>query len=167
MSYHHGDLRRALLDAAASVIAESGVSGLSMRDLARRAGVSHAAPAHHFRDRAGLLTALAAEGFHLLADAMEPAGTVLDAGVAYVHFAVTHPAHFEVMFHPGRYHRDDAAVRAAQARSGFAGRGEAGLAGWSIAHGFATLWLNGAMPEVEETPEDAVRAVLRRLDPTR
>ena len=58
--YHHGDLRRAILTAALDVIAADGPSGLSLRDLARRAGVSHAAPAHHFKDRAGLLTAIAA-----------------------------------------------------------------------------------------------------------
>ena len=69
-SYHHGDLRRTLLVAAAAAIDESGPAALSLRDLARRAGVSHAAPAHHFTDKAGLLTALAAEGFDLLAAAL-------------------------------------------------------------------------------------------------
>jgi AcrR family transcriptional regulator len=68
--YHHGDLRRAVLDAAVAAIAESGPAALSLRDLARRAEVSHAAPAHHFGDKAGVLTALAAEGYALLADAL-------------------------------------------------------------------------------------------------
>ena len=66
-NYHHGDLRRGLLRAAAEAIAENGVAAVSMRDLARRAGVSHAAPTHHFGDKSGLLTAFAAEGFDLLA----------------------------------------------------------------------------------------------------
>ncbi len=70
-AYHHGDLRRALLAAALEAIEESGPAALSLRDLARRAGVSHAAPAHHFGDKAGLLTALAAEGFDLLADSAD------------------------------------------------------------------------------------------------
>ncbi|MFC7657596.1 TetR/AcrR family transcriptional regulator [Pseudonocardia benzenivorans] len=61
--YHHGNLRRALLDASAQLVGERGPAALSLREVARRAGVSHAAPAHHFTDRRGLLTALAAEGW--------------------------------------------------------------------------------------------------------
>lgn len=68
--YHHGDLRRALLEAAAAEIAEVGPSAISLRSIARRAGVSHAAPAHHFGDRAGLLAAVAADGFRRLNEAM-------------------------------------------------------------------------------------------------
>ena len=157
------------------MIAESGVAALSMRDLSRRAGVSHAAPTHHFKDKAGLLTALAAEGFDELSAALEGADSFLDAGVAYVHFAVTHPAHFAVMFRPDLYHADDPVLVAARKRSGaalYAGAGElagdrreTGLAGWSIAHGFATLWLGGAMPDLGEPPEEAARAILRRLNP--
>src|SRR4029453_17263435 len=89
--YHHGDLRVALLDAAAAVIDESGPAAVTLRDLARRVGVSHAAPAHHFADRAGLLTALATAGFTRLADAVEQVSPITDlrqAGVAYVTFAV-------------------------------------------------------------------------------
>lgn len=98
--YHHGDLRRAILTAALDVIAADGPSALSLRDLARRAGVSHAAPAHHFKDRTGLLTAIAAEGFGLLAGAIGEAADLKDAGVRYVRFAREHPAHFQVMFAP-------------------------------------------------------------------
>ena len=92
--YHHGDLRRAVLDAAVAAIAESGPAALSLRDLARRAEVSHAAPAHHFGDKAGVLTALAAEGYALLGDALlethDRTGDFLEVGVAYVRtFAVT------------------------------------------------------------------------------
>jgi AcrR family transcriptional regulator len=105
----------------AQAITESGPTGVSLRDLARRAGVSHAAPAHHFGDKAGLLTALAAEGFDLLADTLSAAqqrtGQFLEVGVAYVGFAVEHRAHFEVMFRPDLYHADDPAVRAAEARA--------------------------------------------------
>ncbi len=107
-SYHHGDLRRVLLSTAAEAIAESGPAALSLRELARRAGVSHAAPAHHFGDKAGLLTALATQGFDLLADALRQAGDdLLDTGVAYVGFAVRHRAHFDVMFRPELYRADD------------------------------------------------------------
>src|SRR5918996_3804673 len=116
--YHHGNLRRAVLSAAVEAITEVGPAGVSLRVLARRAGVSHAAPAHHFGDKAGLLTALAAEGYELLADALTAAQQrtqdFLEVGVAYVRFAVEHRAHFEVMFRPDLYHPDDPAVLAAR-----------------------------------------------------
>ena len=181
-SYHHGDLRRALLDAAAEVIAEDGPAALSLRDLARRAGVSHAAPTHHFGDKKGLLTALAAEGFdRLAADLLATraaTGSFLELGVAYVRFATAHRAHFEVMWRPDLYHADDPALVAARGRSGDAlyagaadlpdGAGaadvrEAGLAAWSLAHGFATLWLSDALPDMPEMPDELARAVLRQL----
>ena len=183
--YHHGDLRRTLLAAAVDAIAESGPTALSLRDLARRAGVSHAAPAHHFGDKAGLLTALAAQGYDLLADALDTArertGSLLEIGVAYVRFAVDHRAHFDVMFRPDLYAADDAELVTAQGRataalaaavatlpaqSAPAGREAflAGLSAWSIVHGFATLWLSGALPpDLGDDPEDAARSVIRRL----
>ncbi|WP_203858182.1 TetR/AcrR family transcriptional regulator [Plantactinospora mayteni] len=183
--YHHGDLRRALLSAAATAIEESGPAGLSLRDLARRAGVSHAAPAHHFGDKAGLLTAFATEGFETLADTLarvrqESGGSLLELGVGYVTFAVRHRAHFEVMFRPELFHRDDAGLAAAQQRARAALRaGVAGLpaapvgpeaartelAAWSIVHGFATLWLGGALrpDQVGDDPEAAARLVIGRL----
>src|SRR3954465_7674531 len=110
MAYHHGDLRRAVLDAALEVIADAGPGAISLRDLARRAGVSHAAPAHHFKDKAGLLTAIAVEGNELLADSLtdaldEERTGLIDLGVRYVRFALEHPAHFEVMYRPDLYHR--------------------------------------------------------------
>ena len=71
--YHHGDLRRAVINAAVEVITTEGTVAISLRDLARRAGVSHAAPAHHFKDKAGLLTAIAIEGYEILADSMQEA----------------------------------------------------------------------------------------------
>src|SRR5688500_2975476 len=120
--YHHGHLRQAILAAAVDALTESGPARLSLRDLARRAGVSHAAPAHHFGDKAGLLSAVAAEGYNLLADALTAAqqhtGDFLDVGVAYVRFAIDHRAHFEVMFRPDLYHPDDPAVAAARQRAG-------------------------------------------------
>jgi AcrR family transcriptional regulator len=177
--YHHGNLRQAVLTAAVEAITEVGPAGVSLRDLARRAGVSHAAPAHHFGDKAGLLTALAAEGYGLLADALADAQVrtqdFLEVGVAYVRFAVDHRAHFEVMFRPDLYQPDDPAVRAARERasnalsggigslpSGRAGTDAriAGVAAWSLVHGFATLWLNGALsPELGADPETLARAV--------
>lgn len=192
-TYHHGDLRRALLAAAVDAVTESGPAALSLRDLARRAGVSHAAPTHHFGDKAGLLTALATEGYNLLAEALTAAravtGSFLDVGVAYVRFAADRRAHFEVMFRPDLYHADDPDLVAARRRSGEAlyggvaelreaeaGSGpsepepgdirELGLAAWSLAHGFATLWASGALPaDLADDPDAAARVVLRRLRP--
>ncbi|GAA1839553.1 TetR/AcrR family transcriptional regulator [Asanoa iriomotensis] len=182
--YHHGDLRRTLLGAAAEAITENGPAALSLRDLARRAGVSHAAPAHHFGDKAGLLTALAAQGFGYLADELDrtraAGGGVLEAGVAYVRFAVAHRAHFAVMFQPELLNRADPELLAAQDRSSSALRDAvatvdrselrgadariAGLSAWSIVHGFATLWLSGALPpDLGDNPEDAARQVIRPL----
>ncbi|WP_432135494.1 MULTISPECIES: TetR/AcrR family transcriptional regulator [unclassified Streptomyces] len=115
--YHHGDLRRAILSAALDVIAADGPSALSLRDLARRAGVSHAAPAHHFKDRTGLLTAIAAEGHGLLAQTIAQATDLRDAGVRYVRFARRHPAHFQVMFAPELLRADDLELITARALS--------------------------------------------------
>src|SRR6195256_5650444 len=98
-TYHHGDLKAALLAKAAALVAERGADGVSLRELARNAGVSHAAPAHHFTDRRGLFTALAAEGFSLLAEALLRArGDFANAALAYVRFAIDHPGHYAVMF---------------------------------------------------------------------
>ena len=72
-TYHHGDLKAVILAKAATLVAERGADGISLRELAREAGVSHAAPAHHFSDRRGLFTALAAQGWRLLADALDAA----------------------------------------------------------------------------------------------
>lgn len=116
-TYHHGDLRRVILDAALDAIATNGPGALSLRDLARRAGVSHAAPAHHFKDRTGLLTAVAAEGYALFADALAGAPDLRERGVAYVRFAATHPAHFQVMFQPDLHRTDDPDLLAARTRA--------------------------------------------------
>lgn len=104
--YHHGDLRDALLAAAESVLAESGATGFSLRATARRAGVSHAAPAHHFGDVNGLLAALCERGFRRLTTTMiahrdmdtPPTERLLRIGAGYVAFAQEHPALFELMF---------------------------------------------------------------------
>jgi AcrR family transcriptional regulator len=181
--YHHGDLPRALLDAAIQAILEVGPAAVSLRDLARRTGVSHAAPAHHFGDKAGLLTAVAADGFRRLAatlrDTYQATGSFLEVGVAYVGFAVTHRAHFEVMFRPELYHADDPelvrardAARAllyppaAEAATSPDGGDDvrAGVAAWSLVHGLATLWLNHNLPpQLGDDPEQITRDVARYL----
>ena len=160
-TYHHGDLKTAILAQAAALVAERGADGVSLRELARAAGVSHAAPAHHFTDRRGLFTALATEGFRMLADALTGARPdFLDAALAYVRFAIDHPGHYAVMFDKSLYDASDPELIAAETAAGAeltAGVGTlddpranddpeaAALAAWSLVHGFSLLWLNNAV----------------------
>ncbi|MFI0465933.1 TetR/AcrR family transcriptional regulator [Saccharopolyspora sp. 5N102] len=176
--YHHGDLRQTLLVAAVEMIAENGPAQLSLRDLARRAGVSHAAPRHHFKDKAGLFTALAAEGYRLLAEALADDLALIELGARYVGFAVAHPSHFEVMHQPDRCHLDDPDLLAAKARAWDSLRAglpstlddaeanRAALAAWSIAHGFATLCLTGNLPAAarDRDPAEEFREIAGLLD---
>jgi AcrR family transcriptional regulator len=173
--YHHGNLRRVILDAALEEIADRGPMELSMRELARRAGVSHAAPAHHFGDKAGLLAAIAVEGFDLLRVALQQAnerGGFAEVGLAYIAFAVGHPAHFEVMYHPDLYGADDPAVIEARDAAGQLLYGPAeeafpnrdafrvAIAGWSFAHGFASLWTTGNLRHrLQGDPIEAARSI--------
>lgn len=109
-TYHHGDLRNALIQAALELIAEHGVEGFTLRDCAKQAGVSVAAPYRHFEDRDDLLAAVAADCMQRLGDAMDraveaagevdPLSVFRATGIAYVRFAVEHPAHFRVMYLP-------------------------------------------------------------------
>jgi AcrR family transcriptional regulator len=164
--YHHGQLRQAVIDAAVAEVEAVGAAAVSMREIARRAGVSHAAPAHHFGDKAGIFTAIAAEGFRMTADAIEPVATgrfgFLDGGAAYVAFAVSHPGHFEVMYRPGLYDVDDPELVLHRERAfgildrsgaelaeewGIADAAGLVLAGWSLAHGLATLLLTGNLAD--------------------
>lgn len=107
--YHHGALAAALVEAAEAVLTERGVEGFTLRECARRAGVSHAAPAHHFHDARGLLTAVAALGFERLAEAQrkardaepDPKNRLLGVAMGYVGFTLAHPAQFQLMFQRG------------------------------------------------------------------
>ncbi|TQM36942.1 TetR/AcrR family transcriptional regulator [Pseudonocardia cypriaca] len=172
--YHHGDLRRAALAATVDAIKQDGgTAALRMREVARRVGVSHAAFNHHFGTKPGLLAALAAEGYDLLAEALTAAdGGLVDAGVAYVRFAAEYPAHFEVMFHRALHNADDPQLIAAQERAGQALTAVLStsltktteLAAWSIVHGFADLWVGGALPAgIGADAGNAARPVIRRL----
>jgi AcrR family transcriptional regulator len=159
--YHHGQLRQVVIDAAVREVEAVGAARLSMREIARRAGVSHAAPAHHFGDKTGIFTAIATEGFRMITAAIAPVAAgpdgFIDGGIAYVAFALTHPGHFEVMFRPDLHRDDDPDLVAARdaafdvlygsAQSALGGRADDDvdglvLAGWSASHGFATLWLH-------------------------
>ncbi|MFC9894330.1 TetR/AcrR family transcriptional regulator [Nocardia sp. NPDC127579] len=178
-TYHHGDLRATILAAAAEQIATEGVDAISLRGLARRAEVSHAAPAHHFGDRAGLLTALATEGFDLLAAELTGAGPDFrEVAVAYVRFALRHPGHFDVMYRSDLLHGDDPQLAAARTRSGAALRAgvadltparpqqrrqAAQLAAWSLVHGFASLWREGALRNSTLATTDDPEALAREM----
>jgi AcrR family transcriptional regulator len=107
--YHHGDLPAALLDAVAWLIREQGLEAVTLRAAARRAGVSHAAPAHHFGDKSGLIAAFAHQGFDRFADALHaarrhnegsPADGLRAMAHAYLAFARDHRPWFDVMFRP-------------------------------------------------------------------
>jgi AcrR family transcriptional regulator len=169
--YHHGNLRPALLKAAIRLIAEVGPTAFTLREVARRAGVSHNAPYRHFRDRDDLMAAVAAEGFRELTQAMLEAATAKSdalerlkrAGLGYVRFALRRPEHFTVMFDAPvakRKHPDSAAA-AEQAFStllGFVkgcqdtGRLPSGdvrqfaLLAWTMVHGIAKLAITGRLP---------------------
>lgn len=106
-SYHHGDLRQALISAALAILKTKDAKSLSLREVARQAGVSHTAPYRHFTDKAALLASVAEEGFvefgKYLQTAVDHAGgdplkSLQETGVAYVRYALEHPTHFRVMF---------------------------------------------------------------------
>lgn len=169
--YHHGNLRDAILAAAASSIARDGIGALSLRAIAADIGVSHTAFRRHFGSREGVLNALAVQGNRWLADeltAAAGAGEFRDVGVAYVRFALDHPGHFGVMFGTGLLD-DDAEVIATRAaaiaplRDGIRAQGTgdpaaAEVAAWGLVHGVASLALGGAL---QGSPED-VEALARR-----
>lgn len=167
--YHHGNLRRALIDTAVSAIAKHGIDALNLRQLAARAGVTPGAPYHHFASREELLRTIADEGFERLEaeliaarDAAGAEASVrLEAlGRAYVNFAVSCPGYFRVMFHGDAKSSGPTAsglrafylLRYAVLACQQAGTAPAGdprvlvLAAWSAVHGFATLWVDGALP---------------------
>src|SRR5688500_3897951 len=103
-SYHHGDLRNALLEAALALIAQGRVGELSLREVARRAGVTYAAPYHHFADKSALLAAVATQGFEKLVEKFDrvaarrlaPEAELVAMAQAYVAFALAHPSHYRV-----------------------------------------------------------------------
>jgi len=142
MAYHHGNLREALLERAARVIATDGVEAVSLRALARDLDVSHAAPGRHFADRGALLVELAREGFRRSIEAMDAGAERAGAdpvvryralGRSYVQFAIEHPSYFRAINHPEVLARADAAL--AEAKQAWfaklrAGAEAARKAGW-------------------------------------
>jgi AcrR family transcriptional regulator len=172
--YHHGDLRAALLRAGEAELSERGIEAFSLRAVAKRAGVSHAAPAHHFGDANGLLTALAAEGFRqfrAMQAAREaqadktPRAQMIAAGLGYVDFALARTALFRLMHASDRpaYNTPDLGTVAKAAYehlwNGVAavhqGPSVADVAAvWSSAHGLADLMSSGRLYSVASLPQE-------------
>jgi AcrR family transcriptional regulator len=178
--YHHGDLRAALLAAAEKELAEKGVEGFSLRSVAKRAGVSHAAPAHHFGDTGGLLTALAAEGFTRFQDTLDAreVGAVDDrdravrAGLGYLEFALARPALFRLIFSSARPDFASADLIAAANRAydhlvglvTVLGGGETDvIALWATSHGIADLSAGHKMRTLQGRPPEAREAMIRQV----
>lgn len=183
--YHHGDLRAALIAAAETVIAERGVDGFSLREAARRAGVSPAAPGHHFGDARGLLTAVATAAFTELGDVLAAAAAIagdrrtrLEAqGTAYIGFAIAYPAAFDLMWRRAVVDAADPDFAAAGRRAfamldAVVRAGEPPVAdpldpalaptvaAWSIVHGFAKLVVEDVFSSDPATRQRAAAALL-------
>lgn len=174
--YHHGDLRPALLAAAIELVEELGPAGVSLRQVARKAGVTHPAASYHFGDKSGLFTALAVEGYRMLEEALADAegrGDRTNVSVAYVRFATEHRAYFEVIHRPELYRLEDVDLVEARRRVvvHFYGSEEhdvstlsGGVASWALAHGVATLWLSGHLPKkLGRDPQAITRVVSARV----
>jgi AcrR family transcriptional regulator len=182
--YHHGDLRRVILEASLELIREGGVAALNLREVARRAGVTHGAPHFHFADKNALLVAIAEDGFRMLresmlraqVDASTPVARFEACGRGYVAFAIANVAHFRVMFDrsPADATRYPTLAQAsAQAfqvlvdavlecqAAGEAPQGDPTpilITSWSAAHGLSALWVDGALPALYgDTPDVAER----------
>jgi AcrR family transcriptional regulator len=182
-TYHHGNLRQAVLEAAVQLLEEGGLGALSIREAARLAGVTHQAPYRHFSDKAELVAAVALEGFRKLHESVgaaralagDDASARLDAaGVAYVKFAVDHPAHFRLMFgadvgDKSQYPQLRAAADALMGtlvqtiveaqRAGAVRAGDPldlALTGWATVHGLCSLTIEGPL----------ARYPYGKLDPT-
>lgn len=176
-AYHHGDLPASVLRAAGRLLEIQGVEKLRMRELARRAKVSHNAPYRHFADREALLAALATEGFERLDESLRlaaGAGGLRAMGEAYVRFALEHPQHFRLMF--GRRPAGAGSARLRAVSSELFGRlagalaarvpaaadaRHASLAAWALVHGLALLLLEGCAGG--ETSGEARAALVRAV----
>jgi AcrR family transcriptional regulator len=158
-AYHHGDLRKALRDSAAAILEKEGLAALSLRAVARMAGVSHAAPYRHYPNHEALLVELAVEGFQELRAAISLAAAapntrtdrITSIGGAYIRFAVQRPALTQLMFGPQLPNRDTIPELTSAADSIGLEIGTAlndlalGLAVWAAVHGLAMLILRNVI----------------------
>jgi len=191
--YHHGDLRRALLEEAVRTIRDDGTAAFTLRAVGARLGVSRTALYRHFADKSALLNAVSEDGFRRLGDALESAWTDAGGGVpgfeamgsAYVRFALDNPSHYRVMFGVwnSREHHDPALraagtrafqllvdALAALQRDGVARRDETSVAVaryvWAVVHGIAMLGIDGRLSDAQDGPggvRDVTSFAVRRL----
>ena len=190
-AYHHGDLRATLLRVGLELVAERGINGFTLREVARRAGVSHAAPYHHFADRGALVRAIVAESYGALAAALEdgasggaddPLARIQAMGEGYVAFALANPDRYRLMFRTelaGEGSDADDVNRAGAEAFGAlvgaveaahrAGRladdvdvGSTAAACWATVHGVASLLIDGALGIRADQP-DRARHLASRL----
>lgn len=188
-AYHHGDLKAALVDAGVDILRRDGLEALTLRAVARKAGVTQAAPYRHFQDRRALMGAVAERGFQRLQDAMlasmRGAGGRLGfkaIGLAYMQFALENGPEYRLMFGSELAATDDLPSLRGTARSvldfvaeGIAQLQKAGLVAagdprllavtaWSMLHGLATLTLDGQVagvaPNTEALVEEATRVIM-------
>jgi AcrR family transcriptional regulator len=188
--YHHGDLRRALVEATSRLVEENGLEGFTLRAAARLAGVSDGAPYHHFTDREALLAAVAEQGFQALYTEMsesaerergDPRKKSLAMGVAYVLFAARHPAQFRLMFGPLVHSRERypelaaAAARTYQlVRAGLSQLPDtrldrvavrsAMLNRWALVHGLSMLAIDGHLRSQAASERSLKRLVWEAVD---
>ena len=189
--HHHGDLKAALIKAGIDLLEEGGLSALSLRKCAARAGVSHAAPAHHFDGLAGLKQAIAEEGFRLFSSylqsacdsgAQDPRGRVHSLCRGYLQFGLDHPGILAVIFgdqglaglvHGGGKEEADAYLTLRAVAAPFVAPGQDRIVVetqiWSLIHGFTLLYLAGEFgsppPPIDDGPLTQVIALLDRLEP--
>lgn len=188
-AYHHGNLRRVLIDTAVELISEQGAKDLSLRKIAKRAGVSHAAPYRHFKDKNAILAAVAKEGFDMMLKTTEERiarsqGNELDhfaiSGLSYIDFAVNYPAHYRVMFGTrleNSYFSDefkpesipvfkllrDIIISCQKKKLLKPGDPhEMAMAAWSIVHGFAMLRIDHHIPD-QASDEKKIRELQRTV----
>jgi AcrR family transcriptional regulator len=181
--YHHGDLRRALIETALAMVTEEGNWNFTLREVARRAGVSHAAPYNHFADKSALLAEVAALGFQALRRELEEAArrprssrqALIGIAVTYVRFGVEHPAHYRLMFGPEIAEKERYPVLQQASDATFAAltttleRGQAagevrpgpvrdqGLVAWSLVHGLTTLLIDQRLSFLGVSTSEAER----------
>jgi AcrR family transcriptional regulator len=188
-TYHHGDLRQSLIDGAIELLAEKDVSSFSLREVARRVGVSHTSPYRHFEDKEALLAAVAEEGFLELTELMRIASDrsssdsleKLEAiGVAYVKFGVDRPTHYRVMFGSRKEQQTEypslakaaniafSILEGAIARGQIKGAIRSGYTqqlawvAWSLVHGLVMLLINGQLPIFKSEDVEMLASLVTR-----
>ena len=172
-NYHHGDLKNALIQAGVKILSKEGISGLSLRKVARQAGVSHAAPYAHFADKQALIAAISTEGYKQLYTRVEkvqktyasdPAQLLIETAWSYIDFGLNEPDRFKLMFssvlekekdYPDFVHFSKknfaqiVSVIAACQEAGILRAGPSDLMAvsvWSAVHGLVMLYLEGQIP---------------------